>query len=340
MHAHSRSLMRASIAALLLIAPPLLLAQQPAPQVQQATPPGSSAALEFPGGSVLDYYNTIQKGRPEISLVLHPDLARVKMPPVSIARFDPHHAVRLPSMLIEGVIFLDANRRLAEEGVFKDPEATLRDLIDRGVVSAVISVEKERVKDWIRQGAREVKISFPGGTLKEYVEMVRAQFPDASVIMTPAARTITIPDMQLNLTKWREAIDILSQLKEDGVPKLIISPSEQSQIIDAFYGHGSGNQTHLLVWTLDHAIQDGRTPESILSAVQAALSLVDGPPPVVKFHPETNLLMAHGTNEQLDAIRNVIMLLQMPRNQSQQIPTPVPEPQQQVPQPKRPVQQP
>ena len=56
----------------------------------------------------------------------------------------------------------------------------------------------------------------------------------------------------------------------------------------------------------------GMRPETVLSAVQAALDLAsetDGPPPEVRFHPEAALLIVRGTFDQLSVVRETLQSL-------------------------------
>ena len=156
-------------------------------------------------------------------------------------------------------------------------------------------------------------VQFPGGTLIKYVDAVRKAHPKgvANIVVMPDAELIEIPPVSLVAVKVSAAMHLL-----DGV--YILGDGREVRInVDNFQLGSTPDMVFKVVaeyrtrpvrssvWSLDDALSDGRSEVELLAAIEVVLSMFSNKAEI-KFHPPTKLLIARGTDEQLDLVRGVI----------------------------------
>lgn len=167
-----------------------------------------------------------------------------------------------------------------------------------------------------------ITLDFPGGTLEEYVAMLRAQATrelPVNITIPPEAQEVRIPRVQLSgVTVGTALLMIQEMLPHDqvalNVRDLSSNVSAYSVAIERRLRSLSGNQ-QLKVYSVrelvagdDEHAQGRVKPDTLLTAVQVALEQLksEEAPAEVKFHAESGLLIVRGNSAALDAISQVV----------------------------------
>ncbi len=162
-------------------------------------------------------------------------------------------------------------------------------------------------------------LDFAGGTVGEYVESIRAAHPEANIVVPPDAALFPMPPIQLRDVTTEAAIGVVYQESGDamrGMSWLRIRSIKNLGSTEAVFqlqaGHQEGNSNKTIVQSLAGVLSQQRTKplkiEDVLSAIEAATNMTS-PPPKIRYHEETMLLLFHGTAEQVDALNRTIEAL-------------------------------
>ena len=156
-------------------------------------------------------------------------------------------------------------------------------------------------------------VDFSGGTLEAYVETLRKTRPRgaANVVIAPDARSLKIPPISLVAVTVDAAIQVL-----EGPYTL---PDGRRAHVNVSSYHIADSEDLVLkvtvdveplsirssVWNVEAALAAGQSAEELLGAVEAVLSLYSQKAEI-SFHPPTRLLIARGSDEQLDLMGETI----------------------------------
>jgi len=178
-----------------------------------------------------------------------------------------------------------------------------------------------------------ISLNFPGGTLADYIQVLNTApgIKHLNIILNNGAEKAQVPPVALTGVSPMVALQVLEE----------IASISGGIVISSFGGEGSsGGET---VWVVS-ARERPRRPEeflktsvfslgiiadapaqadetkaaqerqltTLLSAVEAALSVSTGTPPQLKFHRESGLLIVRGTEDDEQVVRNVISELRKP----------------------------
>jgi hypothetical protein len=191
----------------------------------------------------------------------------------------------------------------------------------------------------------KLSIRFQGGTAEEYVRAIKeaASFP-VNVILSPAARTVQLASIELqdvntitavkamqaasNGSEGRWDIDVLGGGRSQGGDAFgvdyfsremqeKVNAQDRQMLAGLPGGAGPNPSSGVVVCSVRELLGgagsmqagDRVSPDALLSAVEAALQMTmgeQGPPPEVKFHPQTALLIVRGTEMQQATVKNVL----------------------------------
>jgi len=169
--------------------------------------------------------------------------------------------------------------------------------------------------------APTVSVQFPGGSLEDYVNTLRSAAPGFSVVVTvPESRDIKIPAIKLDSVSFAPAVRLLEgeyQLGDGNSVQLFISDlggqlgdNHPARVYKIWRErqHIHRAPTQVRVWNIGGLIGSDRKAEDILTAVETAVGLLEGYADAkIRYHAETNLIVASGEEEQLRAIDRVIV---------------------------------
>lgn len=171
---------------------------------------------------------------------------------------------------------------------------------------------------------QKLDIDFPGGTFSALIALIEKRTGTApNVIVSKEAGLLPLPAFSLRSVSVGEAMAALQNLN----------------VIDGYYLRAEVNKgSHVITVTTQQQHQPGPTPrrsskvynlENVLSdkcniadvitAIQAAWEMMsEQHSAVVRFHKETNLLIAVGTNDELQIVHDIVLELHTEESDTRQ----------------------
>jgi hypothetical protein len=161
-------------------------------------------------------------------------------------------------------------------------------------------------------------LKFPGGTVAEYVEALRAA-TGANVVVWPEAEGVPVHPMQLSRVTLADAVFLLDGLErgfEHRHVRLDVDflgqPDQEEarpifQIRAQVRSPRGPTEVFTRVWSLS-GILGNRSADDVLTAVETSIELAGDLDPAasIRYHGETMLLIARGGPGQISAIESVI----------------------------------
>ncbi len=255
----------------------------------------ATVSIDFPGGSVAEYYRLIQRQQPACPIVMGRDVERIAMPPTKFSRARLIDAVQIPGRVVAGVgVSPVGGTGEAGAGGFVPP--TFAVAVDRGDVS-----------DWISAAPDRINVDVAACTVSEYLASLRKVAPSLNVVIGSAETgAVQVPAVSLKGVSIGEAIGLLGSLPADGGGhRLNVERVGDVFIIDAFTTKPPSGNSRTWVSSLQNLTQLGMSTEDVLSAVDAAMSVVEQPAQI-KYHRETGILIVKGNDEAVNAVSSVM----------------------------------
>jgi type II secretory pathway component GspD/PulD (secretin) len=173
------------------------------------------------------------------------------------------------------------------------------------------------------QGVPWFSFSFPGGTVQEYVEVLRQTLrkndQDANIILRAGAGNMPVPAVSLQAVTVEAALQILhnqSHRENDSISRLrfevVHGGGSPIYILEAQTGKAASVQNVTVhVWNVSQLLSSGLKADDMLTAIESALALVRGEDEQaeVRFHEATGLIMARGTGGQISTMDQVVQQL-------------------------------
>jgi len=174
---------------------------------------------------------------------------------------------------------------------------------------------------------QKISVEFQGGTIRDYVEVLKKQSALVNVVLEAQAEKIKMPPLSLRQVPTRAAIKLIQESASSGgyfieVPEISKEVFVVRRIIRD--SHMTSRSTSVLPVRelIEGLAEEGGKAvarfkaETILTAIDAALE-VDGSTkeekPTIRFHADSSLLIVNGTLSQIDLVKSVIH--QMEKNQ-------------------------
>ena len=162
-------------------------------------------------------------------------------------------------------------------------------------------------------------LEFAGGSVSDYAAAIRAAHPDANIVVAPEIANIELQPVSLNQVTTAAAISLVEReigtvesgltwlrvqdIKNLGAPEPVFSVTGRFQAAQAEY-----TTVISLAEVISRTAPAGIRVEDILSAIEAATNMT-APPPKIRFHAETKLLLLHGSKNQVEALHSTITAL-------------------------------
>jgi hypothetical protein len=152
-------------------------------------------------------------------------------------------------------------------------------------------------------------IDFPGGTLAELIKVIEGKLGSKSnVIATKEALAVVLPDFSLHQVRTKDVLSAVLKLGPTGRQRLDLSSSGAiiTVTLQAYPIH------KVPKWTRVHDLRDllgggGYKIADIVTAIETAWDMgAKERSAQLKFHQETQLLIAMGTEFELDIIDRVL----------------------------------
>jgi hypothetical protein len=178
-----------------------------------------------------------------------------------------------------------------------------------------------------------IDIDFPGGTVEAFRQAVLAQKPNANIVLNPPAGEITLPPIQLRGVELETAFDVivgsvtdredgtsqrLFKSKEGydgtGVPVILLRGSIKSPSSERIGSMQARNeQVRSKPFSLAEIIGEGLLKkDDVLTAIEMSIESYgdDAGKTTLRFHEQTNMLIARGPQEHLDSIEQTLDVLE------------------------------
>jgi hypothetical protein len=179
-----------------------------------------------------------------------------------------------------------------------------------------------------------ITLSFPGGTLAQYVTAVKGSVREPINILCPEiARDVPLPEVSLRdvavdsalkalaqVLQPEYAVDVSSIRARDGRPIYTVSVARRSGKVHAAISMAEPAEKIVMVFSLRTLIEgppgmkeSKRDANAILSAVETGLGMVDQKAdgkPVLKYHADSYLLFVHARVDQVRLVQETIRAMQ------------------------------
>lgn len=165
-------------------------------------------------------------------------------------------------------------------------------------------------------------VSFAGGTVAEYAEVLRDTPGNANIIVMPDAASIELPELEMRSVDIYSAMELLEGQYESPGIKRVLSISNHHGVVDGAEtifvvnakvsrsrGHLSDEETGAVVMSIEHLIDPSSMPaEDVLTSIEFAMAMIDGDDgsSEIRFHAPTSLLIVRGRGTQLSTVSQVI----------------------------------
>jgi len=169
---------------------------------------------------------------------------------------------------------------------------------------------------------KPINLDFRGGTATEYINALRKATTDVNIVVMSDLSSIQVPPVTLKNVNPASAIDILRSIPQDqpgrhveinfkedrpkSPEQLPVFTVSANIIANSVQGRRIGEQT--TVASISDLLEGKLKAADLLTAVQTALEMLknEAQPAQIRFHEETGLLIARGSDEQIAAITMVL----------------------------------
>ena len=166
-----------------------------------------------------------------------------------------------------------------------------------------------------------VDINFDGGTVSEYVELIRRLDPNIRILCAESAAETSVPPIKIKAIPIHTAINALSLVSRNTFRPIIVDAE--------IFEDENRDAGYIFTLDLDFPLEKVKTGATVISAraalrrlgtenpeeilqqtIEAGLSTVfdknDGPAVVVQLHRETGLLFVKGRGDQVQFVLQII----------------------------------
>lgn len=165
-----------------------------------------------------------------------------------------------------------------------------------------------------------IDLDFPGGSLDEFVTLLRAKAPRMNVVVSPSAQAASVPAINL---KSAPLDSVLHAMKAVTDGTLLVGKTETESgfvytlsMMQGMQGPGRAS-TSIEVFPIHESM--GK-PQDVLSAIESAVALLqDTKSMKVSFHEPTRLLIVSGTSTHSETVKSVLAALNQRTMDSRQV---------------------
>jgi hypothetical protein len=168
--------------------------------------------------------------------------------------------------------------------------------------------------------ARTFSVEFPGGTVAEYLDAIRAAFPGVNIVGSQGLDEFTLPAISLKEVTIAGALEPLEQVAMTAVQgakvKVRFGSGVASIAAESIYDGSplysdeetpKGPQIVTRIWNVTALTTGGgMTIADITGAIETAVSIASDAKPEFRIHEPTGTLVVKGLDTQLDLIDEVI----------------------------------
>lgn len=200
-------------------------------------------------------------------------------------------------------------------------EQELRRARQQAVQTAALAQDQAAQTQTAPQDVRQlISVSFPGGTIGEYVAALRKASPAANIVVSPEAANMPAPEVILRdvtlgvaaaaVEFQRETAGEVNEWEAVEVQPLHRGGGYDSSAFRITYRRSVRNLPNTAkqdasAWSVADLLSNGYESDQVLAAIQVGQALF-GESATIKYHEPTKLLVARGTSEQLSLISRTL----------------------------------
>lgn len=162
-----------------------------------------------------------------------------------------------------------------------------------------------------------VTINFQGGTIKDYLDALRkVSDPPANVVASESVMDVHIGEISFRNVDTQTAVMALRWVTEPSVIMVEKVGPEAYAVFSAHTPFAHAAETTTEVMSIRDLIEplpgelpgekQTSTPDIVLTAIRTALTTIEGNAADIKFHPDSGLVIVHGSQEQIVTAKNVV----------------------------------
>lgn len=297
---------RAAVARQTAVTPPVNTTdpKDPAQWLKLSESDPHIAIVSFPGGTLEQYFRGVEAvmlAPHGVSIVLPDSAARIKLPPLNLRAARRMSALNAPGMIMPGITLTALPN--------PDPQSDQ-------TLQYLVGIPPDFLGQFGMYVEPRLDLDFPGGTVGQYVDAVRAAQPAANIVVSPDAAEFPMPPVQLKGVSVEAAMGAIKQEVGDSQSgkswvgaEPIPTRGSAEQVFRVMAGSQPGQSNQTVVISLAETLRANGPRalkiEDILSAIEAATNMTS-PPPKIRFHAETSLLLFHGTADQVSTLERTV----------------------------------
>ena len=268
--------------------------------------------ISFPGGTAAEYFNQLGiSAEGELNVIVDANVDLVELPPINVKHVNGIDVVMLPGKLAPYLLVNGSDNIAA---AFGGPVEEV------GAYTVVVSVDRiymQQVQQTIDEDGSEFRfdLRFKGGTALDYVNAIRAAYADAKIVAMHGLEEFIVPAVNMNGVTVGAALEAIENQRaiirgehtEVSLHDADILGSRERVYTLSLKRHS--HEIESAVWSVGKHIELGIGEADLLSAVRAVLDLNEQDA-VVRFHPETRLLMVRGRHQTLKMVDETLEQVQ------------------------------
>gem|GEM_PF-6773373 len=268
--------------------------------------------ISFPGGTAAEYFNELgAESEGDMNVIVQSGVDLVELPPINVKRVSGNTLIALPAKLAPYLIVDDSDGLggASEDGDEPRGAATIVVTVNSTYMQSALAADNN---DW---GKRRFDLRFDGGTAIDYVNAIREAYPTANILAMTGVEGFSVPAVNLEGVTVKAALEAIADQRatiDGGVAEMQLERAEikgtnESVFTLSLKRHDS--EADSMVWSVGEQFELGVDEADLLSAVRAVLELNDQQA-VVRFHPETKLLMVRGSQQTLEMVNQTLEQIQ------------------------------
>ena len=150
-----------------------------------------------------------------------------------------------------------------------------------------------------------IDLAFPGGTVDQFVALLKGIIPEANIIVPEAAKELLIPEMDLMEIEYDNLIEIISSVTANRIQCRFLN--DNLLIIEERWSEAT--QKKLVMYSVAPLLEN-HSIEDINALLETAYEMAREGCPDFRFHEETSIMMAKVSENQHRIADDIFSMLQ------------------------------
>lgn len=262
-------------------------------------------SLRFQGGTLADYLQAVARAvGDDANIVTPPGAEQYRLGRVELRSVSIRTMVDLPRTMGHNVHAFEVSENEAEANV-------------RVIPTFVVAVPQPSGGEGGARARVTFDIDFPGGNLRDYVNLVRERSGGANIaVIGPAEQIsmgeltfkgVTVVDALTPINSVRGRTNEMEYAADFSTEGGMLIVEAEVQRLTGPLGSSAGPSRESRVWSLTEVQSAGpQRAEAILAAVEEGLLVIGEDAAVIRYHEPTSLLIAYGSSRAITIIEQVL----------------------------------